>query len=135
VQVGGFLFSLKDVRNAEREADLLGMEYQYAAGYDPQTFIEFFEKLRARGKESHTLIARAFATHPMTKERIQRAEREISTLLPAKDQYVVDTSDFEETKARLGRLTAGPAESKDPQPVLRRIAPRDGRSVDFQEHR
>ena len=41
---------LKFSRDAEREADLLGLEYDYAAGYDPQAFVQFFEKLNADEK-------------------------------------------------------------------------------------
>ncbi len=52
----------------------------------PLAFVDFFESLRGRGEKNHSLIARAFRTHPRTDERIRQAERKISTLLPAKDQ-------------------------------------------------
>jgi predicted Zn-dependent protease len=94
VQVAGFLSSMKLNRDAEREADLLGLEYHYATGYDPQAFVQFFEKLRAREEERHNLIAQAFATHPMTEERIRRAQKEIATLLPPTAEYITDTSEF-----------------------------------------
>src|SRR5438045_94355 len=74
---------LKFSRDAEREADLLGMEYQYAAGYDPQAFIDFFEKLQVqtkKGKHKQNVLARAFATHPMTEDRIHRAEVELEPM-------------------------------------------------------
>ncbi len=132
-QLAGFLFSMKATRDAEREADLLGMEYQYAAGYDPLAFVDFFERLRGREEENHSLIARAFRTHPTTEERIRQAEREISTLLPAKDQYIVDTSEFEETKSQLGVLTAGRHKSADTLPMLRRVGAQDGGSVELQD--
>src|SRR5204863_9759351 len=76
---------LKFSRDAEREADLLGMQYQYAAGYDPQSFIDFFEKLQIQDKHKHKALARALSTHPMTEDRIHRAELELETLLPACD--------------------------------------------------
>lgn len=91
---------MKFSRDAEREADLLGIEYEYASGYDPVAFVNFFERLKAsEGKRN--FMANAFATHPMTRDRIQRAQREIATMLPPRDDYIVDTSQFEEVQARL----------------------------------
>jgi len=97
---------LKFSRDMEREADLLGIEYDYAAGYDPSALVDFFEKLDAEKKQKHSLLAKAFSTHPMNEDRIQRAEKEILTMLPARDQYLVDTSEFQEVKARLAALSA-----------------------------
>jgi predicted Zn-dependent protease len=97
---------LKFSRDMEREADLLGIEYDYAAGYDPSALVDFFERLQARKNQKHSALAKAFSTHPMTEDRIQRAEKEILTMLPARDQYLVDTSEFEDMKARLQSLTA-----------------------------
>ena len=93
---------LKFSRSAEREADLLGLEYAYASGYDPAEFVQFFEKLNAQDKKKkHSFIARAFATHPMTSDRIQAAQGEIAVYLRPKEDYVVDTSDFAEVQERL----------------------------------
>ncbi|HSB74605.1 MAG TPA: M48 family metallopeptidase [Terriglobales bacterium] len=94
---------LKFSRDAEREADLLGLQYDYAAGYDPQAFVQFFEKLKAGEKQHHGRIAKAFSTHPMTGERIRRAQQEISIMLPPKTEYVDDTSEFHDIKQRLAR--------------------------------
>ena len=96
---------MKFDRDAEREADLLGLEYEYAAGYDPQAFIQFFEKLHTKEKQKQNLVAKAIATHPATEDRIRRAQKEISSLLPDKAEYVVDTSEFQEVKARVANLT------------------------------
>ncbi len=96
---------LKFSRDAEREADLLGMEYQYASGYDPEEFVKFFEKLHAQEKQKKQgFLAKAFATHPMTGDRIKRAQKEIADYLPDKDEYIVDTSEFQQVKARLVEL-------------------------------
>jgi beta-barrel assembly-enhancing protease len=93
---------LKFSRDAEREADMLGLEYQYASGYDPEEFVRFFEKLHLQGKQKKQgFLARAFLTHPMTGDRIKRAQQTIEKYLPAKNEYIVDTSDFDEVKARL----------------------------------
>jgi hypothetical protein len=103
-------------RDAEREADLLGLEYEYAAGYDPQAFIQFFERLHTKEKQKQNLVAKAFATHPATEDRIRRAQKEISSLLPDKAEYVVDTNEFQEVKARVANLT-------HKRPVLHRRGP------------
>jgi predicted Zn-dependent protease len=95
---------LKFSRNAEREADLLGMEYMYASGYDPAAFLEFFEKLEGKQKEKHSLLAKAFATHPMTEDRVKAAQKTIDRYLPEREEYVVTTSEFDQVRARLASL-------------------------------
>jgi predicted Zn-dependent protease len=92
---------LKFSRDAEREADLLGLEYDYAAGYDPQAFVQFFEKLNADEKQKHSKLAKMFSTHPMTADRVTAAQEEIRHYLPDRDSYVVSTSEFDQVKARL----------------------------------
>ena len=92
---------LKFSRDSEREADMLGLQYDYAAGYDPQAFVQFFERLKSQEKQKHSKIAKMFATHPMTADRITAAQAEIQKYLPDRDSYVVDTSDFEAMKAHL----------------------------------
>lgn len=113
---------LKFSRDAEKEADLLGLEYQYAAGYDPAALVNFFEKLEVKDKK-HGFIAKAFATHPMNHDRIKRAQQEIETMLPPRDEYVVSTSEFDEVKARLAQSLARKPVIIEPagnKPVLRR---------------
>ncbi|HET9183102.1 MAG TPA: M48 family metallopeptidase [Candidatus Angelobacter sp.] len=102
-QVSGFAYPmtvLKFSRDAEREADLLGIEYAYAAGYDPASFVNFFERLKAN-KFRKNFIAKTFATHPMNHDRIERAQKEIATMLPPRDEYIVDTSGFRNAQERL----------------------------------
>ena len=91
-------------RAFESEADFLGVEYMYKSGYDPQALTSFFEKVKALEKHKPGSIAKAFATHPQTPDRIEKTQEEISTLLPAKVEYKLDTSDFEDVKARLSEL-------------------------------
>ncbi len=95
---------LKFSRDAEREADLLGLEYDYASGYDPEAFVEFFEKLKVSEKKKQSFVAKAFATHPMNADRIKAAQDEIRKYLPDRDEYVVNTSEFEDVKQRLAWL-------------------------------
>ena len=97
---------LKFSRDAEREADLLGLQYDYATGYDPQALVQFFEKLNIEKKKPN-LVAKAFATHPMNVDRIRAAQDEIRKYLPDRPEYIVDTSEFEDVKARLEALETG----------------------------
>jgi predicted Zn-dependent protease len=76
----------------------------YKAGYDPQALTAFFEKLRSFEHHKESAIAKAFRTHPQTPDRIERTNQEISSLLPPQSQYKVDTSDFQDVKARLNQL-------------------------------
>jgi len=95
---------LKFSRGFESEADYLGVEYMYKAGYDPQAFTTFFEKIKTLEKQRPGTLAKAFQTHPQTPDRIQKSQREINTLLPPREEYKVDTSEFEDVKARLGKI-------------------------------
>jgi Zn-dependent protease with chaperone function len=123
-------------RDAEIEADLLGLEYMYAAGYDPQAFLEALEKLHSKEAQAHARLAKAlpavnflakvplhnqvahaFSYYPPIEERIQKAQTEISTFLPSRDDYVVDTSEFQIVKARLAWAD---------RPILRRHRSGDG---------
>src|SRR5450432_264991 len=112
--------TLKFGRDAEREADLLGLEYVYASGYDPVAFVNFFERLQGKHKKPN-FKAKAFATHPMNEDRIKRAQKEIDTMLPPREEYVVDTSDFDEVQGRLfAQINGRPLVSANDGPVLRR---------------
>ncbi len=115
---------LKFSRDAEREADLLGLEYEYACGYDPQEFVKFFEKLKLEQKKKGSFLSRAFATHPMTSDRIDKAQEAIERYLPSRAQYIVNTSEFDEVKARLTRLMDAQILTADARPTLRRRVPR-----------
>ncbi len=104
LSIGVPLTFMKFSRNFETEADFLGMEYMYKAGYDPQAFISFFEKVEAQEKKKPGTLARAFSSHPMTPDRVAHAQAEMKNVLPARPEYVVDTSEFEHVKARLASL-------------------------------
>ncbi|HEY0264884.1 MAG TPA: M48 family metalloprotease [Granulicella sp.] len=91
-------------REEEAEADWLGLQYMYRSGYDPQAFIQFFEKIDALEKHKPGTLAKVFADHPQTPDRIAHSEDEIATIMPAKPDYMVTTSEFDDVKARLARL-------------------------------
>ena len=102
--IGLPLTFMKFSRGFEAEADYLGLQYMYKSGYDPNAFVAFFEKLEAQEKKKPGTLAKAFASHPQTPDRIQKSQEEISTILPARDQYIVSTSEFDQVKSRLAAI-------------------------------
>lgn len=92
---------LKFSRDDEREADYLGLQYMYKAGYDPNSFISFFEKVEALEKKQPGTIPKYFSTHPPTPDRIAAAQKEIAEILPPRNEYIVTTSEFDMVKRRL----------------------------------
>jgi len=111
-------------RGFEAEADYLGVQYMYKAGYDPNEFVNFFEKIQAQEKKKPGSLAKAFATHPQTPDRIQKTQEEIATILPGKDQYIETTSEFNDVKSRLASIeNRRKIDDTNPnKPTLRRTA-------------
>ena len=95
---------LKFSRDAEREADFLGLQYMYKAGYDPNSYVTFFERIQADEKRRPGTIGKAFSTHPPTPERIENTQKEIARILPAKQEYIVTSSEFDSVKGRLRNI-------------------------------
>lgn len=95
---------LKFSRGFEAEADYLGIQYMYKAGYDPNEFVNFFEKVQAQEKKKPGSMAKVFTDHPQTPDRITKSQEEIATILPAKDQYIETTSEFNDMKSRLAAI-------------------------------
>jgi len=95
---------LKFSRGFEAEADYLGIQYMYKAGYDPNEFVNFFEKIQAQEKKKPGSMAKVFTDHPQTPDRITKSQEEIATILPAKDQYIETTSEFNDMKSRLAAI-------------------------------
>jgi predicted Zn-dependent protease len=119
---------LKFSRGFEAQADYLGLQYMYKSGYDPQAFIAFFEKVQAMEKKKPGTLAKAFDTHPQTPDRIEKSQEEIASILPARPQYLVSTSEFDDVKARLAALEnrRKVVDQKDgSKPSLRRTASTD----------
>ena len=102
--LAGPLAFLRFSRGFEAQADYLGIQYMYRAGYDPSAFVSFFEKIQAMEKKKPGTLSKAFDTHPQTPDRIEKSQEEIRQILPAKAQYVVTTSEFDEVKARLAAI-------------------------------
>lgn len=123
---------LKFSRGFEEEADYLGLQYMYAAGYDPNGLVTFFERIQAKEKRKPGSISKAFSTHPQTPDRIARAQKEIAQILPSRDSYIVDTSDFEAVKARLEGIEnrRNVEEARSDRPTLKRRTSGDTTDVD-----
>lgn len=126
-QVAGLavpLTFLKFSRGAEKEADLLGAQYMWASGYDPNALITFFEKLQEKNKKKPGTIAKAFSTHPLTEDRIKEV-RKLLERFPEKSEYQMSSSEFQQVKNRLialhgGRNTIGPNGNDSGRPTLKR---------------
>ena len=120
---------LKFSRGMESEADMLGAEYSWAAGYDPHSLVTFFEKLEKKDKDKPGTLAKVFRSHPPTPDRISKVS-ELIARFPERDEYTVNTSEFNRVKARLLQLTnsrviAASGDRNGPQrPTLKRR--RDG---------
>src|SRR5437879_4363956 len=95
---------LKFSRDSEREADFLGLQYMYKAGYDPNAFVTFFERIQVDEKRRPGTIPKVFSTHPPTPDRIESAQKEIARILPNKPEYIVTTSEFDSVKGRLRNI-------------------------------
>jgi predicted Zn-dependent protease len=87
-------------RAFESEADMLGIEYMYKAGYDPGAFVDFFEKVQSQEKRKPGTMSKLFSSHPPTDDRIKRSQEIIQKYLKAKPEYVVSTSEFDSVKTR-----------------------------------
>jgi predicted Zn-dependent protease len=113
-------------RAFETEADLLGIQYLWKAGYDPNASIDMFERVESTERKQPGSVSKLFRTHPPTPDRIAKTQRNVDTLLPARSEYVLNTSEYEDIRIRLADLL--PQHRPDPQdsdkPTLRRSSER-----------
>ena len=85
----------------ESQADNLGLQYMYKTGYDPNAFVNFFEKLQSMEKKKPGTMAKVFSDHPPTGSRIVAVQKDIQEHLKERSEYVVNTSEFNDVKAKL----------------------------------
>ena len=109
-QFGALLTFMKFNRGAESEADMLGVQYLWAAGYDPNAMSTMFEKLAAKNKKKPGTLSKLFETHPQSVDRMN-ATRDLVARFPDKEEYVLSTSEFQRVKNRLLRLSNARASS------------------------
>ena len=120
----GFLYFS---RSFEREADMLGLQYMYKAGYDPGAFVDFFEKLQSKEKRKPGTISKIFSSHPPTDDRVTTAQANIQSMLKERPEYVVTTSEFQDVKARLVAMHSHrKLDPQDPNKPRLRRKPGDG---------
>jgi predicted Zn-dependent protease len=114
---------LKFSRGFEEEADYLGVQYMFKAGYDPMSYLSFFEKIQAMEKQKPGTLSKIFASHPPIENRVAKIQKQTETKLPVRAQYVVSTSEFDDVKTRAAVLeNRGKIrdDGKDNRPTLRR---------------
>src|SRR5215813_13508319 len=113
---------LKFSRGAEKEADRLGAQYMWAAGYDPNALITFFEKLQAKNKKKPGTLSKLFSTHPMTGDRITEV-RELVARFPDRGEYQLSSSEFGQVKSRVLAISGsarGSGQDGSGRPTLKR---------------
>ena len=113
---------LKFSRGAEKEADRLGAQYMWAAGYDPNALITFFEKLQAKDKKKPGTLSKLFSTHPMTGDRITEV-RELVARFPDRGEYQLSSSEFGQVKSRVLAISGaarGSGQDGSRRPTLKR---------------
>ena len=111
---------LKFSREFETEADLLGLQYLWKAGYDPTASIDLFEALESTEKRQPGSVSKLFRTHPLTPDRIEKTQKNIDMLLPAREEYVLNTSEYEDIRARVeGFVRTPPQNGNGSAAVLR----------------
>jgi predicted Zn-dependent protease len=111
-------------RTFEAQADYLGIQYMYMTGYDPNGMINFFEKLQALEKRRPGFAMKLYGDHPQTPDRIAKSQQEIGKILPPRDSYILNTSDFQEAKKRLALIMRHRLQKDENKqdPELRRTA-------------
>ncbi|MCU1258377.1 MAG: peptidase Ste24p [Bryobacterales bacterium] len=105
---------LKFSRVAENEADMLGLQYLYDTGYDPSAAVDIFERMEALERKRPGAVGQLFKTHPMTSDRIAKTQKNIDQMLPARSEYIVNTSEYEDIRKRLVSRREKPKDEKRP---------------------
>jgi predicted Zn-dependent protease len=107
-------------RHDESEADFLGVQYMWAAGYDPNGAISMFEKLETLQRKQPNAVSKLLSTHPMDSDRIAKTQAEIDKILPSKPEYIVTTSDYTNMRQRLLTMENRRKPDDPNKPQLRR---------------
>ena len=122
--IGVPISMMKFSRGFEEEADYLGLQYMFKAGYDPRAFLNFFEQIQAKEKQKPGTLSKIFASHPPIESRVGKIQTQTDTKLPSRSHYVITTSEFEDVRSRLAVLESRGRvrERKEDRPSLRREA-------------
>jgi beta-barrel assembly-enhancing protease len=132
LEAAGPLVLLKYSRSSEKQADVLGIQYLYRAGYDPLALVDFLERVSVLEGSNPGAFARMFAMHPPAADRIRALQDEIGRSLSPREQYEIQTSEFQAIQNRLASIERGdyvpwryprsPSGPSDARPVLRRTS-------------
>jgi predicted Zn-dependent protease len=107
-------------REFESEADLLGIQYLWKSGYDPSASVDMFERVESTERQRPGSVSKLFRTHPLTADRIERTQKNINEILPTRNEYVLNTSEYEEVRARLDTVAKAADKTRSTHPTLRR---------------
>jgi predicted Zn-dependent protease len=121
---------LKFSRDDEQQADFLGLQYMWKAGYDPNAFTAMFGKIMEEQRQDPGDVPNVFLDHPPTPDRIIRAEEEIKNMLPKRQQYLVSTSEFQNVRNRLNEILGQMKRHKKNQPTLLNRTTKTGTPTD-----
>jgi len=88
-------------RDAEREADTLGIRFAHSAGYDPDGAIAMFQMLLTLREGRPSSVGQFFSSHPLTEERIEHARR-ITAELPDSPSLIHDSPEYQALRRRAG---------------------------------
>ncbi len=91
-------FSINHTRQAEAEADRVGIRYLAAAGFDPHGMVAFFERLNVASRAMGQGPPEYLRTHPLTVNRIAEA-RSRADAMTVREQR--DGKQFHYVQARL----------------------------------
>jgi predicted Zn-dependent protease len=107
-------------REFESEADLLGIQYLWKSGYDPSASVDMFERVESTERRHPGSVSKLFRTHPLTADRIEKTQKNIDEILPTRDAYILNTSEYEEVRARLEKVAKAADKTNSANPTLRR---------------
>lgn len=134
--LGQALAFFKFSRGAEKEADSLGVQYLYAAGYDPTGMATMFEKLASKNKKKPGTLSKLFSSHPQSIDRRDESLQLVAKF-DEKQEYIISTSEFQRVKQHLLRISnAGVVDPDDlddveqGRPTLKRRQPAADGSTD-----
>jgi hypothetical protein len=105
-------------REFEAEADQLGVQYAWRAGYEPQGFITFFDKMAS--EKGYVKSASFFRTHPPFFDRIVSTFSEIA-YLPTTEGLQIDSTAFRQAKESLKKWKQEHEKEQKKRPTLRRL--------------
>ena len=95
---------MKYSRDAEKQADLVGVGIAYDSGYDPEGAVQFFKILEEKTQGQGGPGLAFFSDHPIPVDREQYVAKEVSGFDPK--PYVSESADFKAMKARIAKMHA-----------------------------